>query len=291
MLNALTKKLNGKGSDPAALVEALASLGRDTEAARRELAELKIRRHQALLDDADDSALDKIERLIARAESRIEKLILAEPGLRERLTSAQAAARQQRLSTLTADYRAAAVAFVESARGTAAAHAALVAIAEQARATGFEREVFKLPATPNLGGHALCAPELIDLFAAAIAGPSKPPTRPVANTTQAQAPRAPLPHERAQITDSQHAVSLMLGSSPHPPRASAPDDEGPLASGEVRAIVIRAGYMTPAGLTCRAAQKIRLSRELAVAAVRNGAIEILEETALAPAASTTEIHG
>jgi hypothetical protein len=92
MLNEIVRRLNGHGEDPESLEEALKLLADQKAAARAALTECHERRRQALLDDASDAALDKLEREIERGETRIEKLTIAEPSLRERLRVARAAA-------------------------------------------------------------------------------------------------------------------------------------------------------------------------------------------------------
>ncbi len=143
---------------------------------------------------AEDAAISKFDLLVERKEVQIEKLDLAEPGVRQKLAAAQALARQQRLRKLQGDYAAAAAAFISSARKTVAAHAALVAIAETGRLSGLERELATLAVAPNIGGTAICAPDLLDLFESALAGPPPAPVRAAA----AKPGRSPAPRRRSR---------------------------------------------------------------------------------------------
>src|SRR6267154_4287893 len=95
MLNKLLEKLNGQSADAVQLARALVELGEEESAARRGLADVQERRRQALLDDASDAVLDKLERELTRASARIDKCELSAPLLRERLAAARAAAHKQ----------------------------------------------------------------------------------------------------------------------------------------------------------------------------------------------------
>src|SRR5271154_5458709 len=96
MFNKIIATLNGHGSEAASLEAAILQLGRDRDEARARIDELQKKRHRALLDDASDADLDKLERQLDRALTRLEKLNLAEPPLLERLTGARSVARQRR---------------------------------------------------------------------------------------------------------------------------------------------------------------------------------------------------
>jgi len=62
MLDKILQTLNGHGSEVASLEAASLQRARDRNAAVAELEELNRRRHAALLADAPDSELDKLER-------------------------------------------------------------------------------------------------------------------------------------------------------------------------------------------------------------------------------------
>jgi hypothetical protein len=283
MLNKLIERLNGHAGDAASLSEALTRLGAEQSVARTSLKEMQERRRQALLDDVSDAGLDKLEREIARAESRVEKLDLAEPLLRERLSIAQAEARQRRWLSHRETGVAAATEFISAARAAAVAHAAYVAIKLQAAREGFEHEIAAaLPATPSVGAHPLCAPELLDAFQLAIGRSHASPQAP--KRAEAVAPstppvRARLPHERVRNTDSQRGQTLApVGDA----RRRPPDDTAALEVDQVRAVVLRHGYPGADGVQCVVGQRIRLPRALAQAALRSGAVEVVEVGAEAP---------
>jgi hypothetical protein len=275
MLNEIVRRLNGHGEDPQSLEEALKLLADQKAAACAALTECQERRRQALLDDASDTALDKLEREIARAETRIEKLTIAEPSLRTRLSAAQAAARQRRWNSHRETYRAAAIEFIAAARAAAEKHAALVAIVGQARREGFEREAAAaMPPTPNIGGSPVLATDLLDLFELAVAGHSAISQSRAA--APAAAPAARLPHERQRMTDSQHQVRLYEHPAPTW-EPGTPDDLAPLQPGEARVKVLRGGF-SPADdrPQCRYGQIVRMPRAVAQNAANRGAVEVLE---------------
>jgi len=283
VLNKLLKQLNGHGSDAESLDAALIQLEADRETAQRELSDLQVRRHQALLDDATDATLDKLEREIERAETRIEKLDLAAPGLRERLDAARQDARRRRWEGLLSAWRQAAAEFVSSARATVAAHESLVSLRAAAQSEGFAAEAAAhMPATPNLNGHALLAPDLLDIFEQSMRPPvpDASATRPaIASSSRA---RARLPHERVPHGDVHGSVSLDFISAPRPRPTRVVDDVEPLLPGEVRAVVVRPG-LEVRGQQCAAGQKIRLQADDAERCLRSGSIEITERAPLTQA--------
>jgi hypothetical protein len=282
MLNEIVRRLNGHGEDPQSLEEALKLLADQKAAARAALKDLHERRRQALLDDASDAALDKLEREIERGETRIEKLTIAEPSLRARLSAAQAAARQRRWSSHRETYCAAAAEFLTAARAAATRHTALVAIVEQAQREGFSREVAAaMPVTPNIAGHALLAVDLLDSFELAVAGHSassqaRVPVKAPASPTRPAA-RTVLPHERQKLTDSQRQVSLSLAQEARERAPRPADDLAPLEPGEARVKVLRSGFSPSEDRPQTSyGQVARMPRGAAERAANTGAVEILE---------------
>jgi hypothetical protein len=278
MLNRLIEKLNGHAADAASLAQALDQLGRERIEARAGLTEVQERRRLALLDDVSDAGLDKLEREVARAQSRIEKLNLAEPALREQLQAAQIATRQRRWIEIRQSALAAAKDMLVSARTTTVKAWAYAAILEQARGQGYEREIASLPMIPAMGGGALiCAPELLDRFEAAIAGNS-------ANSAASAPTTAPLrPRPRASL---QHAIDSNLGPPQPQTAARVADDLGELAPAQVRVRYIGVGGWAPRDdqPQCAYGQILRMPRSAAERVANLGIVEILTASpAAAPA--------
>jgi hypothetical protein len=276
MLNKILAKLNGHATDVDALIAALADIGRERVTAKSELSELQVRRHQALLDDATDATLDKLERDIVRKETTLEKLELAEPGVRQRIAAAQAGARQRRWHALHETYVAAAGEFLVAARVTVEKHTTMIAAVEQAQREGFAGEVAAaIPATPAINGQPLLAPDLLNIFERAILPPS---TRRAA----APVPKKAAPHpagERPQGS-MQHGISDALGVPTPIENLTSKrmrDDLSPLAPGESRVIVLRHGWSPrddrPATHT---GQQIKMPLAEARAAANKGLVEIVE---------------
>ncbi len=289
MLKSIIKKLNGHAAEPSALTEALQQLGRDRAETDAEIVRLNGDRRQALLDDAPDATLDKVERLIDRAQARLEKLGLAEAALREQLATATAAVRQQRWQSHLAAHSVAAQEFLTAARAAAEKHAALIQVMNTARREGFESEATRaMPATPNVHGNPICDPAALDAFERLLRPAPRAPGRAPRGGVQMyqgqpnSAPYDPTRPPGAPKHSSQHAVAVdvwtgqevgaMVGS--RAPRL--PDDEQPLADGEVRAVTLRGGYEAPDGV-CQSGRRIRLPRDVALAGARSGSIEIVED--------------
>lgn len=303
MLNKVLARLNGHATDVDALVAALGEIGQEREAAKRELGELQVRRHQALLDDAADSVLDKLEREIARAETRVQKLDLAEPGVRSRLEAATQAARRRRWSELRADFIRAAEEFHQAAQAAMAKHTALIEIVTRARSEGFEHEAAAMmPPTPNLAGNAVLAEDLLAEFwqtvqrTSATANPPAAAAKPKASAKPAAtaiwSPSgdtfAPLPRD---VPSLQHAISAV-----YPPPGSlgfltahrAADDTAPLAPGEARVLALHSGWSPRDNAPQTfAGQTLRMDAAAARAAANRGQVEIIE-TYMPPAAPEPE---
>lgn len=145
MLKTILKKLNGHAVEAsalgAALGAALTPLARDRREVEADLERLQKERHQSLLDDADDKALDVIERKIERAKIRLKTIDLAEPPLRARLATASSAERARRWADHVAAHRTAAAEFLVAARAVHTPHARLVDVVDAVRTEGFERNI------------------------------------------------------------------------------------------------------------------------------------------------------
>lgn len=268
MLKTILGKLNGHAVEAPSLAEALAQLGRDRKATEADIDRLNRERKKLLLDDASDTALDKIERQLDRATVALEKLTVAEAPLRERLAVASAAERQRRWNALHEAHRAAAAEFLATARAAAAKHDALISVVEQARREGFEPEAqAHMPPPPSLHGNLLAAHDLLDLFERSLV----PRTIAVESLAPRPAVRVPVPQPTLQ-----HGVSL----APQEPQSwfapRAADDDSPLEPGQARVVVLRSGYSADGVTLSHAGRKVRLPRETAMAAARAGAVEIIE---------------
>jgi hypothetical protein len=306
MINSILKKLNGNAIDADSLSAALLQLGRERDETRSEIVALKQRKHQLLLDDGSDADLDKIERLIDRAETRLEKIAIAEPVMRERISAAKIVARQRRWRELHDAYLVAAADFLASARTCAARHEALNSIVAQAQSGGFESEVAaRMAKTPNVGGAALLAGDLLDTFERALVAATSKPSRSTPDLYAAHrgnvgknhrnpigisVPVAPSPKPSLQRTVAGHTTLTVSPLDPagknHADRLD--DDLSVLGPGEVRAMVIRSGYCALDGGQSHSGRKVRVLKEHALIAAKNGAIEILDETPLPPNASGIE---
>jgi hypothetical protein len=189
MINRILQKMNGSSADPAALAAALADLDQQRAATRDKIDELGKRRHQALLDDASDDVLDKIERQIDRETIRLEKINLAEAPLRERLGAARAEQRRVQLAEFRGEIGRVGRALVDAARDLVVAADEYAALGDRMRSAGFEAEMGShfIPA-PMLNGSFLAAPALVDQFAREVervmAPPAKAKKRPAAAKAQ-----------------------------------------------------------------------------------------------------------
>ena len=292
MLKSILKKLNGHAAEAPSLAVALTELEQVRAGTLAEIEELNQNRRQALLDDESDSFLDKIERSLDRANIRLEKINMAEGPLRDQLVVASAAERARRWGTHLAAYRAAAAEFLSAARNVAARHDDIVAAMNEARREGFEREVASfMPATPNVGGGALCATELLDNFERALNPVSRSPgAAPIIGVRHyvgrdgynnfGTLPAAPPKPTRSSL---QHPVSIdpitareISSSAGHIHAAKLPNDDSPLGVDELRVVVLRGGFEAPDGQS-QVGRRVRLKKDAALQAARNGVVEILEE--------------
>ena len=292
MIKSILKKLNGHAAEAPSLAVALTELEQARAGTLAEIKALNQQRQQALLDDESDAVLDKIERLLDRANIRLEKINLAEGPLRDQLVVANATERARRWGTHLTQYRGAAAEFLSAARNVAVRHDDIVAAMNEARREGFEREVASfMPPTPNVGGGALCVPELIDNFERALnpASRSSGTAPPIGirhyagrdgynafGSPSTTPPRPPSP-------SLQHAISLdpMMASeiSSNSGRVHAqklPNDDAPLGVDELRVVVLRGGFEAADGQS-QVGRRVRLNKDVALQAARNGVVEILEE--------------
>ena len=291
MIKSILKKLNGHAAEAPSLAMALAELEQARAGTLAEIEELNQNRRQALLDDESDAVLDKIERSLDRANVRLEKINVAEGPLRDELAVANATERARRWGTHLAAYRAAAAEFLSAARNVAERHADVIAAMTAARREGFEREMAVcMPSTPNVGGGALCATELLDNFERALnpvarsagvapqigvryyagrdgynAFGSPPPTPP-------RTPRPTLQH--AVSIDPMTAAEFSSSAGRvHAPKL--PNDDAPLGADEMRVVVLRAGFEAADGQS-QVGRRVRLNKDAALQAARSGVVDIIE---------------
>jgi hypothetical protein len=296
MLNELIRRLNGHGSDEASLAAALERLAQEQTAASAALADLHERRREALLDDASDSVLDKLEREIAHAKTRIEKLALAEPSLRERWHTARGVEEARAAEAIVAVY-------LSQSEDVAAKLAAADIAAVQQRQTWdrHERLLAGLGIEPLgclliLGnGYGVEWSLRTRKAIAAMRAAREPrtaalpvsPRPPVAARAGARA----MPHEQ-RMTDSQRQVSVALnnGVAARRPAMRPADDLAPLEPGEARVKVLRSGF-SPADdrPACAFGQIIRMPR--GVAERVEGIVMILERYGEASAAVAAPAAG
>jgi hypothetical protein len=308
MLTSILKTLNGHATEAESLDAALVQLGIDRDETRAKIDALQKQRHQALLDDASDTDLDKLERQLDRATTRLEKLNMSEAPLRERLADAQTAARKRRWNSLHQAHHDAAVEFLSLARATAAKHSAVIAIVDQAQRDGFSGLVASTFArTPNIEGSPLLAVDLLDIFERSLSPPSP---RRAAKAKPAKASPALWDRNDAGFD---HPQSAQLRTLMQPPAGSTlqgavgaetsftvsplksvgkihadklPNDDAPLGPSEVYARVIRSGYCGLDGGQSHVGRKVRVLKSHAEIAAKNGAIEILPNEP--PTAAHTE---
>ena len=81
-MHSTTEKLTGAPADATILQSALGQLEHRRDDALQLVADIERRRHRMLLDNASDKDLDKIERALDRALATLERITVAEAGLR-----------------------------------------------------------------------------------------------------------------------------------------------------------------------------------------------------------------
>jgi hypothetical protein len=311
MLNVILKNLNGHGSEAASLDAALVQLARDRDEVRARITELKQQKHQQLLDDASDADLDKVERLIARAETRLEKLNLAEAPLRERLTAAKGVAKKKAVERHFESMAGAYKQLRDAALAAEAAQVALMAARDAAVREVGEHAISSFPifAYGGLLGHGMVQAWAADndrILEAARA--SRQPRKPKVAEKPVKA-AATLPswldrkspgydHPASQSLrnigttrspDSmQHPIEMAGGVQTTPELLSAKraaDDLSPLKYGQVRVRILRNGYSPADNLPqCFAGQLVVMPRKKAEVVAAHGVVEITEE--LVPASAT-----
>jgi hypothetical protein len=297
VLNAILKKLNGHGQDVESLEAALRQLLEERATAERELSELRVRRHQGLLDDAADKILDGLERQIARVEIAIDKCDAATPGLRKRIVEAREAKRRAAEPALIAEFGGCFGEYSQALRDLARVIPKQIEIRQRAAVTiGAHRAAVLLPPF-QFGG--IATPESIkdwierNSHLLVTAGGAAPPVSRLATpgtTAERLGASEPLPHERRPTTPAAHVAATLDTGRGEPTGRRRPllKDNNPLDAGEVRCLIIRSGYPLLDGTTTCVGDTVRLPLTVAENALRSGAIEIVERSAPPAAISTTE---
>jgi hypothetical protein len=288
MFNKLVTKMNGAGVDPVALEAELAKVAADRADTLAAIERANGRRHQALMDDETDAEIDKIERQIDRATTRLEKLGLAEAGLREQLAMAKAALHRKAIERCRAQRLALYLKFRPVLEAVAALQREIIAQDMAACAEIGEHTARR--ELPMLIFRALLMPEFVATWIhemdrafparssrAAVAAPAALAPKPALATTKDEsAPTLKRPPARKPATDSQHGIRLNEWPPPAPPRERGSDDTSPLAPGEARVKILRAGYSpSDDAPQCDRGQVIKISIAAAERALNAGAVEIL----------------
>jgi hypothetical protein len=287
MLNKLLERLNGHADDAASLEEALQQLDRDRAAARSALAELQVRRHQSLLDDASDKIVDEIERAIARTETRIEKFDLAEPGLRAQLNAGRAAADKSAGDETVTTYLGLSEDVARKVEGADAAAAVQRVFWNRHGAVLARLGVEPLGCALILGdGFGVAWAQRTRQVVAAVRAarerrdnPQLAPQSPARAQPQgARDDRPRLPHERGRTTsDAHNAVTAADGAPGLHSAAREGDDLAPLEPGQARVKVMRHGYSPSDDRPhCSYGQIARMPLGPAERAADRGAVLILE---------------
>jgi hypothetical protein len=271
MLNNFLTRLNGSSADPATLLAAIDDIGRNRAATQAQIAELVAKRHQGLHDDLDDDALAKISLQIERAKVRLEKLDLAEPALREKLAAATAEALRKatdkHFDIIATRYEALRAAVLKAE----AEQIALMAARDDAVSEVGEHAVTRTIPVFAFGG--LLGAGLAKLWA----------DENDRVLLAAHAARTGYrPAKKAQVKPAMPSITVApkraAPARPAVTKAEALGDELVTAIGpdQVQARVLRAGYPDASGQQCQRGRVINLAREVAEAAAKAGAIEIIE---------------
>lgn len=280
MFEAIIKRLNGSAYEPASISEALAQLDRDKKTVTGELDALNQRRRQALLEDATDAVLDKIERQIDRATIQLEKLTLAEQPLRDQLEAARARATQEQKERDRNEFAAAFEPLAKDAFDLSRRAGALAARVESLHLDPSMRQS-ALPLLAFLAGWIEERRPAIESALGRETANSEPTALAPVRSNQARSGQLPHERERKRLptTDNCHkaATNALIGPSPTF-AARETDDASALEPGQARVKVTRSGF-SPADDRPQAhrGQLLRMPAGAARRAADAGAVEIVEE--------------
>jgi hypothetical protein len=286
MLKTILSTLNGHASELDSLNAALVQLRRDRAAATAQLTALNAERRQALLDDASDAALDKLERQIDRKTIHLEKLSISEEPLKLKIAAAKKVALDAAVARHFDIIEKAHRKYCSSLRQADTDQGVLAYYRDAAQAECGERAVVHIPLMVFGGllghGHAQTWDEETtqDMKAArrtqdAIAATEVPLTPNVPKVLLAKpVPKKPAP-------SMQHIVTDITGqrSKDRFTAVRTVDDLSPLQDGFVRVKVLRAGWCPADDVPqCHFGQIVKVGRAKAVHAAATGALEILQES-------------
>lgn len=182
-------------------------------------------------DLEDETALARAMVATRAAKNRLRKIDGQVPDVRARLDVARSEVRAKLLAKLQSEHAAAGRAFLDAARPALDAGARLIAAREAVQAAGFRREYDCLPVPALIGDGIVLAPDLLEIYAAALNPKGAAPTpRP------APLIRRPEPDRSAYARQ----VTTLLQPLAAPPPARTPLREV-AADGEQLVQIVRNG--------------------------------------------------
>ncbi|MGZ5782832.1 MAG: hypothetical protein ACXWIW_10240 [Croceibacterium sp.] len=169
--------------------------------------------HEATIEDPD--ALLGALAATRAARNKLARIDRDIAALRDRIAIARDAVRAKLRSELLAAFGPAAQEFLKTARATQAAFERLVTAREALAVAGFAVDYRTLPVPPGIGGAAMIAPDLLDMFEA---GLSQKPTLALAAPVHAGPPHTPSP-ATATIAETSAVTERRPWAEPsRPPR-------------------------------------------------------------------------
>jgi hypothetical protein len=270
----LNFKPGGKrGATVADVEKSLARLAVGREAAQASISTILNQRRDALLADASDDAIAKLDAEADGHRLSLERFDLAEPELLAQLQNLRSAARRARWAELQRRRMDADRSYAVALRAAVDAFESLIRVSDDALNEGYASELGHSFATPpRIIDRVLC-----DAFEAeaerlreAVAG-----IVPVANPAPAIIERPKVARQQSPL---QHKVYLDQQPEVGPPKKREPIRET-ARDGEVLVSVMRAGYESPSGKQCLAGDVVAMPIDMAKTAVRNGAVTYAEAEA------------
>jgi hypothetical protein len=287
-LNTLLQKLNGSSADPLMLDAELAEIARQRTAIPGKRAELKKRRLEALRDD-DDVQARKIEKDLVDLDRDEDRLADSALQISQRAITAHAAAGKRNDDAVILAYLEASAALAEKLEAADIAAMTQRRYWDQNQSALARLGIEPLGAVLILGDGfgvqwARRTRGIITEMRRRLSGQPEPPKSPPPLASSALGNRAPLPHQRARITDSKDLVSLADAAPGAHTAQRMPDDFAPLEVGQARVRVLRAGF-SPADDRPQThyGQILRMPIQAALRA--EGAIEIVEYLTASEAAT------
>jgi hypothetical protein len=264
----LNFKPGGKrGANVADVEKSLARLAAVRESAHAAIVSILNQRREALLADAADDVIAKLDADADSHRLSLERYDLAEPELLNQLQGLRSSARQARWAELRKRRIDADRIYAVALRSAVDAFENLVAVADAALNEGFASEVGHSFATaPRIVDRTVC-----DAFEAeterlreAVAAP---PVKAAPTATVAPKPQKP--------QSLQHRVFADQPATPAPAKKREPIRET-ARDGEVLVSVMRAGYESPSGKQCLAGDVVAMPIDMAKTALRNSAVSYID---------------